>query len=102
MCCLGHRTTDATIVTNRLAAAKNFTSGSVRPGIDPADFDGDAMAAVLASVSDDTLSRDTACGYFDAMLDALGGAFVQTYAVTKTADGNDGACNGDCSLRAQR
>ena len=95
----GAQNEDATIVANRLAAAKNFTSGSVRPGINPGDFDGDAMAAVLASVSDGTLSRDTACGYFDAMLDALGGAFVQTYAVTKTADSGDGACNGDCSLR---
>lgn len=95
----GAQNEDAAIIANRLGAAKHFTSGSEAPGIDPADFDGDAMAAVLASVFDDMPSQNAACGYFDSMLDALGGVYGQTSTVTKTADSNDGACNGDCSLR---
>jgi len=95
----GAQNDDALVVANRLAAAKHFTSGSESVGFDPANFDGDAMAAVLASVRADPASRDVACGAYAYMLDALGGDFAATMTVTKTSDTNDGVCNADCSLR---
>lgn len=90
---------DATIVANRLAVAKSFTSGSGLQSNYLTEADGNAMAAILAGVQDDSTSANAACASFDAMLDARSGGLVKTFTVTKSSDSNNGSCGSDCSLR---
>ena len=90
---------DASTVVNRLIAAKSYTSGLSLQNNYLADADGNAMAAILASVQTDNTSTNAACGSFDAMIDALSGSVIKTFMVTKFTDSNNGICSSSCSLR---
>jgi CSLREA domain-containing protein len=90
---------DAAIVSNRLTVAKSFTSGSTTQSGYLAEADGNAMAAILGSVQDDTTSANAACSSLEAMLDAQSGDLTKTFAVTSFSDRNSGFCGADCTLR---
>jgi CSLREA domain-containing protein len=95
----GAQDRDAAVVANRLIAARHFVSESKAGGVDESQYDGDAMAAVLAGVLDTDESREVGCAHFSAMVDAQSGAPIRQFTVTRTSDGDDGVCDSDCSLR---
>jgi CSLREA domain-containing protein len=96
----GAQGTDATIITQRLAAARHFTTGAAAPAIAPERFDADAMSAILASVGATPASRDRACLGYSALLSTVGGlAYTKHITVNTTADANNGRCSATCGLR---
>jgi len=96
----GAQGADATIVSQRMAAARHFTLGAAAPAIAPERFDADAMSAILASVGAASASRDRACLGYSALLTTVGGlGYVKHISVNTTADSNNGSCNASCGLR---
>ncbi len=89
---------DAVTVAHRLEVTRYYVTRVELVGAPAPDLPADQLAALIQPVTDDPATRDAGLVAVDLLIADIP-RYARVFAVTKTDDTADGACNADCSLR---